>query len=694
MATIVAGGARAQEPVSPETGPPEQGGERPELGTVEVTGRRPRNEARLGALGTQPVQDAPFSIVTVDEDSLRESDARFLTEALRNDPSVTSGSGAAAGYGSIEQIQIRGFGVAYNTNYKRNGLSVIHFGETAIESLGRIDVLKGLSGFAYGFSTPGGIVNVVPKQPTDQPYRAATLGYTSRSLLRAQMDLGGRFGEQDRFGYRINVAKEHGDAPIDSVKVDRTLVSGYFDWRVTRDLTVALDVEHHDIDRTGQPFSYSLANGVPLPAAPSGSRFNGVNYAGYDSKETLASLTADWRISDDWSLSAGVLRQSFSRDAYWSMATINDARGDFTAYAMRDALQSFPSRAAQVSLKGRVRTGSLLHELSVGWDWHATESWRGEYEYSSRWTSNLYDPVTAPASDLYAVRGKYKNAFYRERGLYLTDTVHLSERWRVIGGVRHGKIVSANLGADGATTSAPYETSATTPMAALVFKPDADTTVYGSYAEGLEQGGTAPANTGNAGTVFGALESRQTEIGVKWKPTVAWSLTAAAYRIDKGLGYTDTATNLYTQSGSRVHRGLEFSADGMLTRRLRLISGLALIDATMERTGDAAVDGRRPTGVPRQVFTALLDYEPAALPGVGLNAGYRWTSKRAQDATNTRFLPSYGLVNAGVRYRTRFGRSPAVLRAYVDNLLNERYWDAGLYPGMPRTFKLTLEVTL
>ncbi|MFT3720440.1 TonB-dependent receptor [Pseudorhodoferax sp.] len=641
----------------------------------------------------QPIQDTPFSIVTVDEEGIREADARFLTEALRDDPSVLSSSGAAASYGTIQQIQIRGFGLAYNTNYKLNGLSVIRFGETAMEGVGRIDVLKGLSGFAYGFSSPGGIVNFVSKKPTEQPYRAVTLGYTSQSLLRAQADLGGRFGADDRFGYRVNLAKEHGDTPIDAVKLDRTVASGYFDWRVTPDLTVAMNLERHEIDRTGQPFSYSLASGVPVPAAPSGSRFNGVDYAGYDSRETLAGLSADWKLGADWSLSAGLLKQWFSRDAYFSLATINNARGDFTGSTQRDALQDFPSWAAQVSLQGRVQTGSLLHELSMGLDWHATRSYRGDYAFSSRWTSNLYDPVPAPASDLYAVRGKYQNAFYRERGLYLTDTLHLNERWRLIGGLRYGRISSGNLGATGAAAPA-YQSSATTPMVAIVFKPVEGTTLYASYAEGLEQGGTAPTNTGNAGTVFGALKSQQIEVGLKWQPTAAWSLTAAAYRIDKGLGYTDTATNLYTQNGSQVHQGLEFTADGMLTRNLRLVSGLSLIDATMERTGNAAVEGGRPTGVPRQVFTAMLDYEPAFLQDVGLDAGYRWTGDRAQDATNTRFLPGYGLFDAGARYRTRINGAPAVLRAHVDNLLNKRYWDAGLYPGMPRTFKLTFELTL
>ncbi|WP_454691500.1 TonB-dependent receptor [Achromobacter aloeverae] len=652
-----------------------------------------QDTVRMGALGAQPIRDTPFSITSVSEESIRDSDARFLIDALRDDPSVMTSSGGAASYSAIQQIQIRGLSLAYNNNYKRNGLSVIHFGETAMESTGRIDVLKGLSGFAYGFSGPGGVVNIVPKKPTEEPYRAVSVGYTSQSLLRAAVDLGGRFGANDQFGYRINAAKENGETPIDKVRMNRTLFSGYFDWRVTPDLTLGLDLEQQRINRTGQPFSYTLADGVPLPRPPKGSAFNGVDYAGYDSRETLVGLNADWRINSDWSFSAGFLKQSFWRDANWSFAKITNAQGDLSGYTERDALQDFPGRSAQASLNGRVRTGPLLHELTMGFDWRSNASRRGDYQISPTWASNLYQPVAAPPTDLYAGRDEYKNTYSRERGIYLTDTLHLNEYWRVIAGLRHSTAASGNLNPAGVASS-QYEASVTTPMAAILFKPQETTTLYTSYAEGLEQGGIAPQGTGNAGTIFGPLKSRQVEVGVKWQPTDRWMLTAAAYRIDKGLGYTDTSTNRYVQSGSQLHRGLEFMVDGMLTRELRLNAGLSLIDASMERTGKATVDGRRPPNVPRQVFVAALDYESAFLHGLGVSARYRWTGNRAYDATNARTLPAYSLVDLGASYRTRIDNVSTVFRLHVDNLLNTRYWDAGLYPGLSRTVGLTMEMEL
>jgi len=663
------------------------------LDTVIVTSPQYPQKVTVGALGGQPIQDTPFSITTVDEEYLREADVRFVTEALRGEPAVASTSGGAAAWSTVEQIQVRGLPLAYNTNFKRNALPVIHFGESALEGIGRMDVLKGLSGFAYGFAAPGGIVNFIPKKPTDVPYRAIKLGYTTQSLLRAHADLGGRFGIQNTWGWRINVAKEHGITPIDKVKLSRNFISAYLDWRVTPDITLALDFEHHAVDRSGQPFSYSLAQGAPLPAAPSGKRFNGVDWAGYDSRDNLAGIQLDWQLNADWSLNAGALKQSLWRDSYWSLATIQNAQGDLSGLVQRDALQDFYSRAAQVSILGRIQTGAMLHELGMGWDWKAAENWRGEYQYAARWNANLYHPIPAPEADIYAVRDEYQNTYYRDRGVYIRDTLHLSPRWQLTGGLRHGRMVSGNLNVAG-IVGAPYATSVTSPMLALAFKPETGMTLYTSWAEGLERGASAPANTANAGTVFGALRSKQAEVGVKYQPSAAWQWTVAAYHIDKGLAYTDTASNIYTQSGSRIHKGLEWSVDGMPTRQLRVMAGVSLIDATMRRTGNSAVDGRKPAEVARQAFSASLDWEPAAFTGIALHAGWQWTGRRAQDANNTRWLPAFGLVNAGMRWRTEIGGTPTTLRAQVDNVLNKRYWSAGLYPGLPPTLRLSLDVQL
>jgi len=584
--------------------------------------------------------------------------------------------------------------MGYRNNYRRNGLAFLHFAESPFETVERLDLLKGLSGFAYGFTAPGGVVNFTPKKPTDQPYRAATVGYTSNSMWRGHLDAGGRFGADDTLGYRINAALEHGETPIKHLDMRRHLLSAYLDWRVTPDFTLGLDVEHSRLKPQGMNiYSYSLAPGVAVPKPPKLSQFNGLDDAGYDTVSTLVGVNADWILNENWSASANVLHHSFRRDGWFPLARIVNDQGDMNVTPQRDAVQAFPMRSAQAQLSGDVTLFDMRHELMFGMDWSQKESWRGDYAYAPAFASNLYDPAVAPFANIHSVRDKYQNANHQERGAFFTDTVHISEQWRIMAGLRHARMSSENYRFTGERASR-YETSATTPMFALIFKPIADVTLYASWAQGLEQGGTAPTTTANAGQVFGALKSEQTELGVKWQASADWSLTAAAFHVDKDLGFTEPATNLYSQEGKRVHKGLELMVDGKLTRHLRLVSGLLWLDAEMKKTGNPAVNGRRPTDLPKHTLTAFLEYDVPTVPGLGVSAGWRRIGKRAYNANNTVLVSGHSLFNAGLHWRTKWSGAPAAIRVNVENLTNKRYWgnvSSGLQPGIPRTVKVSLE---
>ncbi|MGC7974505.1 TonB-dependent receptor domain-containing protein, partial [Salmonella enterica] len=65
------------------------------------------------------------------------------------------------------------------------------------------------------------------------------------------------------------------------------------------------------------------------------------------------------------------------------------------------------------------------------------------------------------------------------------------------------------------TTSARFTANPLSPTAAVMYKPRADTTVYVSYAEALEQSASAPTTTVNANQTFAPIKSKQAEVGVK-----------------------------------------------------------------------------------------------------------------------------------------------------------------------------------
>jgi len=649
-------------------------------------------ETTSGALGERALLDSPFSVNVVSSEWLANQQAHLMLEALRGDPSVVAGFGA--GYSSYQTISLRGLALSFNSNFRRNGLPFIRFSETPYEDVEQVEVLKGLSGFLYGFATPGGIINIVPKQPTEQRFASLRTGFTGNALWLGHLDLGGRLGPSRQFGYRLNFVREQGETSIDGAEVGRTLASANLDWRIGSRVTLGLDVESHTIRPTGQPLYYSLAAGLPVPSPPKLDRFNGVSYATYDTDDLMVGLNGTWTVRPGWTVVARFLDHSHERDAWFSSGAVTGSSGAMTVAVQRDLEQAFPARSGSVLMQGQVRTGRFTHDVSVGVNWNTNESYRGDFVFAPRYPSNLYEPVEAPASSLTSVRPQYQNASYDERAAVVSDVVSITPRVQIMAGARWAELDQRNFLFTGAQ-STRYEKAAVSPSAALIVKPRPSMSLYVTGSGGLEQGGIAGLTTVNAGEVFGPLRSQQVEAGLKWEIRPQLAVAAAYFDIDKGLTYIDPATNRFVQDGRQSHRGLEATIDGRVGDGLTLAGGVMILDATASRTGNPLVDGNRPVNVPGATATLVGDYTLPRWSQFALNAGVQFVGERDVDVINARTIDGYTLVNAGARFEWLLARRPAVARVSVDNLTNRQYWAAAtptLHAGLARTLKATLQL--
>ncbi|KEZ72643.1 ligand-gated channel, partial [Pseudomonas syringae pv. syringae FF5] len=127
--------------------------------TVKATKRKPalHQQTNSGALGSHAVIDTPFSFKSVGSDEIQARQAGILSEAVKYDASVTS---ISSSYGTHPAtLAVRGLPLDDLNGYKVDGMANINRGvEMPLEMFERVDVLKGLSGFMYGFGSPGGIV--------------------------------------------------------------------------------------------------------------------------------------------------------------------------------------------------------------------------------------------------------------------------------------------------------------------------------------------------------------------------------------------------------------------------------------------------------------------------------------------------------------------------------------------------------
>lgn len=116
----------------------------------------------------QTLDEAIEQISVIDEDEIKETGAKTLTEALKNLPSVTI-KGASPG-NPTDSISMQGFSGAY-VKILVDGIEVSGdiTGSPAVfqlplENIERIEVIQGASSALYGSDAMGGVINIISKK--------------------------------------------------------------------------------------------------------------------------------------------------------------------------------------------------------------------------------------------------------------------------------------------------------------------------------------------------------------------------------------------------------------------------------------------------------------------------------------------------------------------------------------------------
>jgi iron complex outermembrane receptor protein len=220
--------------------------------------------------------------------------------------------------------------------------------------------------------------------------------------------------------------------------------------------------------------------------------------------------------------------------------------------------------------------------------------------------------------------------------------------------------------------------------------------VYGNYAEALEQGSTAPNNAtvDNPGQILPPQTSKQREIGVKYDAGT-FGVTASVFEIERENAMT--VNRVFGYFGQQRNRGLELNVFGEPLKGLRVLSGLTYLKSKQINTGVAGTEGKEAIGVPN--YQVQLGGELDVfqwLPGLTFTAGVARHGTQFVDATNSRSIPAWTRVDAGARYATKIAGKATVWRLNIENLTDKNYWgsvDRGFfYVGQPRTVSLSATV--
>lgn len=665
-------------------------------------------QADISGFGDVPLRELPLSATVIDSQQLRASGARRLADLTQFDASVTDAYNSA---GYWDYLTVRGFVLDNRFNYRREGLPISAETSIPLDNKERVEILRGTSGIQAGTSAPGGLVNYVVKRPTEQDLRTVRIETTSRGSLLGAIDLGGRFGENRQFGYRINVVSENLKPITHDLDGNRNLFSLAADWRISRDSVLEFEIEQ---SRKTQPSQngYSLLGSVlPRPVDP---RIN-LNNQPWSQPSVFKALTGTVRFSQalnaDWRWSAQIGQQRLKSDDRLAYAFGCGAEGNYDRYCSDGTFDVYDFRsdnerrtqtAGSLNLKGNVTTGSVKHELGFGLLQSRVRNRFQNQAYNYAGVGNIWATAMVPANP--DATTPQTNRDERSTELSVQDAIHWSDRFTTWLGVRHTRLDRSSIGNDGSNPTG-YKQDVTTPWLAASYAIQPGLLAYASWGKGVESQVVPNKSTqySNAGQALPALTSRQWELGLKGgNDAFNWQL--AWFDISRPMTNLDLCSGLceVRNDGRAVHRGLEAGAQ-WVQGPWKLGGSIAVIDAKRRgSTANPAFNGQSPTNVPKEVLRAQAAYRVASVPGLELAGQLSYEGRRNVLPDGSITLPSWTRVDAVLRYDTKLRGVNTSWTLAVDNLFDRRYWKESpyqfshvyLFPGAPRTLRLGVSIAL
>ena len=650
-----------------------------------------------GLLGTRDFMETPFSITTYTQEAAKNQQARTLGDLIASDPSVRATNPAGGRY---EQFTIRGFSL-FNSDVAYNGLyGVLPTYTIDMEMADRVDIFKGPTQLINGISprgSVGGGINIVPKRATDKDINSFTGNWSSDSQAGGAVDIGRRFGEDNKFGIRFNGVKQSGDTEWDHQNVDREMAVLGLDFRGER-LRLSTDIGRTERDTDAPQERVQVAAAAPVPSANDVRRNYAQSWSKASTNDTFGTFSGEYDLSDNVMLYGGMGARKSNHDFLRHAVSVTNAAGDFNVDP-RDFTRDENVRTYTAGVRNWFHTGSVSHEVNLAASYFYMDFENGGARYA-RGRSNLYNPVPTPTPSTATRQDPKVYTENKFSGVALSDTLGffddrllltLGARWQRV------KVDDWNNGVKGRTG---YDEEKVSPSGGLLFKATDKLSLYANYMEGLSQGKVAPSTSVNDDEIFPPFISRQVEVGAKYDAG-AFAVTAAVFRIKQPAYETNAVTQVFGPNGKRQNTGAELSVFGEPLKGVRLLGGVMYIDSELQKTTNGTYDGNRAPATPKYNVNLGAEWDVPTLEGLTLTSRGIYSSSQYLDQSNVKEIDAWNRIDVGARYAFKVDDKHITLRANVENVADKRYWSSagasddsepGLTLSTPRTYLLSATV--
>lgn len=657
--------------------------------SVEVTGQR-----GAGTAGTPIGLTRPMQVLLVNDAEragtpLRLEDLAAAVPGMQVEP-LNAGLSTA--------VKLRGFAVS---RILRDGLPDIqrmHVRDLA--TVEQVEVVRGSAGALFGIGSPGGVVNLVSRQPGATAATRLGLTVGSQGFARVALDSTGSLGPQrdsadGGLRWRLIAGAQDGTTDSADLPMRRHQAHVALQWRYAGG---QLDADLGE-QRNHSPFSFGtvITNGgqadtAPVAAAVAWDRLFAAPGGG-PSTRRYHERRLRWThgFGGDWHGTLALSRATVTRDetlsGFWALVSADRLSSYWTQYH-----DSFRQLAWRWSAQGLLQIGTARHDLAIGVDRYTHRLRFDGQQNIAAFELDVAAPVFPASLD---APGPTTRRFTAEHttdmGLWIADRWRVSEQLDWNGMLRRQQSTLASTRQPllqpvpevGRSSGAPWATG-------MAWRPDSSTRLWWDWSAGMEPN----RGTTRFGGFLPAQTSRQLEIGAARSigplrgELALWRIT------QRNLAMADPGERgTLMAAGSRLAEGLDLQwqwssrpcgwrghATLQTSRQLRKVSS---------SLGDAFV------GMPRGAGTlgGWCDLPGAAQAGpLRLATQWQWVGPRAGDAANTVTVPGFGRLDVSAQWPLARGQ----LRLDIRNLTDQRHVQAvtavdDVFQGPRRSVRLSWE---
>ncbi|MCR1811667.1 TonB-dependent receptor [Sulfurospirillum sp. hDNRA2] len=628
-----------------------------ELGKIEVTSEKD--------ISANP------SVEVVTSETIKETDAKTVVDALQSTPGVYADYAGARGE---SKVRVRGFssnrvpiyvdGIPIYVPYDHN----IDLGRFKTYDIGEIDVSKGYVSPMYGANTMGGAINLITKQPTKELEGEVGVGAFSGDGYEEYATMGTK---QELYYGLISVSNVSRDYYKISSDYDP---AGHQDGHKrsnseSGDKKLNLKVGYTPNSTDEYSFNYIVQRGdkeQPWYASAQGSTGSGVYNRNWDWK--------DWDKTSYYIITKTAIGEHFLKTRWY-----------YDEFYNKILFKGTPQTSAQ----------NTVTEISE----YDDNTFGGIIEGDIKIADNhlLKLSVSQKYDNHKDISSKSSGADLKDESKTLSLGAEYSWQmsdkltWTLGGSYDQNEVTKAeyrnNAGTRIAGEFPKYDSDAFNPQTILSYQATKDLMFYGS----VSQKSNMPTLKDRYSSRFGdyilnpdldAERSTTYEIGTDWafvedqhaKVALFYTKTkdyiasvSGLTNTNPALGCTGTNCKQTQNFDQEEHKGAEVSLNSQWNEQLRSTLSYTYIDATIEDSKTA--NAKYTTDTPKHSYYASLTYSP--IHSVDITPIVRHEGKRYSTVSGSEESSSYTVADIRVAYRPIKDLELAV---GIKNLFDEYYY--------------------